>query len=54
MYFYSRFVLIKYSDRGLVKNGNISKLFEMLYITTTTSIAIWGLGSGLHLIQFMK
>ena len=43
--------MIKYSDRGLVKKGNISKLFDILYITTTTSTAIWGLGIGLLLIR---
>ena len=37
---YFRYVLIKYSNRGLVKNGVISELFEQLYLTVFAAVNI--------------
>ena len=39
-----RFILIKYADRGLVKNGNVSKLFDHLYLTISGSMTVFFLG----------
>ena len=35
--------MVMYSDRGLVKNGIISKLFEYLYMTFVLTVKVWGL-----------
>ena len=35
--------MVMYSDRGLVKNGIISKLFEYLYMTFVLTVKLWGL-----------
>ena len=38
-YYYSRYILIKYADRGLVTSeGKVSKLFDNLYITIAVSM----------------
>ena len=37
---YCRFILIKYADRGLVKNGKISKLFDCLYLTIASAFTV--------------
>ena len=38
--------MIKYADRGLVKNGMVNKLFEHLYLAFTLISGIWGLTIG--------
>ena len=38
--------MIKYADRGLVKNGIVNKLFEHLYLAFTLISGIWGLTIG--------
>ena len=38
--------MLKYADRGLVKNGRVSKLFEQLYIIMTGGAGIWGIAMG--------
>ena len=34
---YNRFIMIKYADRGFVKKGRISPLFQQLYILFTST-----------------
>ena len=46
MRIFGRYLMLKYADRGLVKNGRISKLFEHLYVTMTGSVGIWGMSMG--------
>ena len=38
--------MIKYSDRGLVKNGKISRLYDQLYVVSALTAAIWQIGLG--------
>ena len=46
---YNRFIMIKYADRGLVKKGRISPLFQQLYILFTSTIMFL-----IFLIIFMR
>ena len=34
--------MVRYADRGLVKNGVVSKLFSQLYLTFALTIGLWG------------
>ena len=39
-------MMVRYSDRGLVKNGVVSKLFGHLYLAFTIIISLWGSAIG--------
>ena len=38
-----RYILILYSDRGLVKNGKVNVLFTILYVVLVTAMMSWSL-----------
>ena len=43
-YFCFRYILVLYSDRGLVKKGEFNHLFNFLYILFVTILSIWSVG----------
>ena len=49
---FNRFIIVLYADRGLVKNGEINNLFDILYTVLVSVMTIWTLA--LMVIHFGK
>ena len=44
----SRYVMVKYPERGLVQSGGLSPLFERLYLLTVGCLSLVELATNLH------